>query len=197
MESALPELQKARSAISIYFALFALIEANLMDGDPLRRSRRMQQLQSLMADGRIATREPANRPDCERCWPCAGGDAPAAGAHIEQMQALAATLPRRARMEALRSELAAVQVAGLRGDSEKAVRALDNAATIERVTEGREPVEGPSAWRGYIFTLRAGLQRASGDESAMRTSAQAATEQFASTVPANHRWRAEAQTLLR
>jgi eukaryotic-like serine/threonine-protein kinase len=197
VESALPELEKGALRNHIYFALFALIEASLMDGDPASASSRMQQLQSLMADGRIATRERSEAARLQALLALAGGDASAAGAHIEQMQALAATLPRRARMEALRSELAAVQVAALRGDSEKALRALDNAATIERVTDGSERVEGPSAWRGYIFTLRAGLQRTSGDESAMRTSAQAAIEQFASTVPADHPWRAEAQALLR
>jgi hypothetical protein len=113
------------------------------------------------------------------------------------MQSLAATLPRRARIEALRSELASARVAALRGDNEKAVRALDNATTVERASEGNQRLEGPSAWRGYIFGLRAGLQRVGGDAAAARASAQAAIEQFESTVPAGHRWRADAQALLR
>ena len=111
------------------------------------------------------------------------------------MQSLAATLPRRARIEALSEELASAPVAVLRGDNEKAVRALDNATTVERVSEGNQRLEGPSAWRGYIFGLRAGLQRGAGDETAARASAQAAIEQFESTLPANHRWRTDVQAM--
>ena len=94
------------------------------------------------------------------------------------------------------SELATARVAALRGDNTQAVRALDNAMTVERVAEG-QPLEGPSAWRRYIFSLRAGTQRANGDQAAARTNAQAAIEQFESTVPADHRWRADALALLR
>ena len=100
-------------------------------------------------------------------------------------------------MEALRSELAAARVAALGNDSESAYRALDNAAAVERVADGKQRLDGPSAWRGHIFGLRAGLQQASGDKSAARTSAQAAIEQFDSTVPADHRWRADVQAIVR
>ena len=194
VESALPELQKGAQRNQPYFALFALIEGNLMNNDVAAASSRMQQLEDLIADGRIATRERAELARLQALLALGRGDASAAQAQIEQMRTLAATLPRRARIEALRSELAAARVAALGGDNEKAVRALDNAATVERVAEG-QPLEGPSAWRGYIFSLRAGTQQASGDQAAARTSAQAAIEQFESTLPADHRWRNAVESL--
>lgn len=197
LETALPELEKGAQRNQIYFALFALIEANLMDGDVAAASSRMQPVESAIADGRVATRERSELARLRALLALGQGDASAAQEQVEQMQSLAATLPRRARIEALRSELAAARVAALRGDNEKAARALDSAATVERMADGRQRLEGPSAWRGYIFGLRAGLQHLAGDEAAARTSAQAAIEQFESTLPADHRWRAEAQALLR
>ncbi len=159
LESALPELEKGAQRNQIYFALFALIEANLMDGDVASASSRLQQLEGVMADGRIATRERGELARLRALLALGQGDASAAQAQVEQMQSLAATLPRRARIEALRSELASARVAALRGDNERAIRALDNATTVERASEGNQRLEGPSAWRGYIFGLRAGLQR--------------------------------------
>ena len=197
VESALPELAKGAQRNQLYFALFALIEGNLMDGNLAAASSRMQQLEGQMADGRIAARERAELARLRALLALGQGDASAAQAHVKQMQTLAATLPRRARIEALRSELATARVAALSGDNIEAVRALDNATAVERMAEGKQRLEGPSAWRGYIFSLRAGTQRASGDQAAARTSAQAAMEQFESTVPADHRWRADALALLR
>ncbi len=197
VESALPELEKGAQRNQLYFALFALIDGNLVRDDIASASSRMEQLEALIADGRVATRERCELARLRALLALAQGDVSSAQAQVEQMQTLAATLPRRARMEALRSELAAARVAALRGDNEKAVRALDNATTIERVAEGKLRLEGASAWRGYIFGLRAGLQRVGGDEAAARTSAQAAIEQFESTLPASHLWRADAQALLR
>ena len=197
VESALPELEKVAQRNQLYFALFALIEGNLMKDDVAAASSRMKQLEGVMSDGRVATRERAEVARLQTLLALARGDAPAAQAQIEQMRTLAATLPRRARMEALRSELAAARVAALRNDGESAYHALDNAAAVERMADGKQRLEGPSAWRGHIFGLRAGLQQASGDKSAARTSAQAAIEQFDSTVPADHRWRADAQALVR
>ena len=167
-----------------------------MNGNLAAASGRMQELEGLMADGGIAARERAELARLRALLALGQGDASSAQAQVEQMRTLAATLPRRARIEALRSELATARVAALRGDNIEAVRALDNATTVERVAEGKQ-LEGPSAWRGYIFGLRASTQRANGDHAAARTSAQAAIEQFESTVPADHRWRADALALLR
>ena len=197
VESALPELQESAQRNQVVFALFALIEASLMNNDIAAASSRMQQLEALIADGRIATRERAELARLRALLALGRADVSAAQAQIKQMQTLAAELPRRARIEALRSDLATARVAALRSDTKESLRALDDAANIERMNEGSARVEGPSAWRGYIFLLRAGVQQASGDDSGMRTTAQAAMEQFASTVPTNHRWRAEALALLR
>ena len=57
LERALPELVKGAQRNQVYFALFGLIEANLMDGDVASASGRMQQLEGVMADGRVAARE--------------------------------------------------------------------------------------------------------------------------------------------
>jgi hypothetical protein len=59
-------------------------------------------------------------------------------------------------------------VAVLEGDLDKAVRALDSAANVERMSEGTQRLEGASAWRGHILGLRAGLQRAKGDGAGAR-----------------------------
>ncbi len=166
-----------------------------MKDDVAAASSRMQELESLMADGRIAARERAELARLQALLALARGDAPAAYARIEQMRTLAATLPRRARIEALRSELASARVAALRHDNESALSALDNAATVERIADGKQRLEGPSAWRGYILGLRAGVQHESGDQTAARTSAQAAIEQFESTLPLDHRWRQAVESL--
>jgi hypothetical protein len=197
VESALPELAKGAQRNQVYFALFALIEAQLMDDDVASAGRRMQELESVMADGRIAVRERTELARLRALLAVGQRDAAAAQGQIEQMRSLAATLPRRARVELLRSELAAARVAVLEGDLDKAVRALDSAANVERMSEGTQRLEGASAWRGHILGLRAGLQRAKGDGAGARASAQAAIEQFESTLPAGHRWRADAQALLR
>src|SRR5688572_14809467 len=83
-----------------------------------------------LADGRMATRERGELARLRALLALGQGDASAAQARVEQMQSLGASLPRRTRIEALRSELAAARVAALRGDNETAVRALERASTV-------------------------------------------------------------------
>jgi len=192
----LPELEKDSQRNQVYFARFAITEGYLMQGDVAAAGAQLAALVKVMADGRAAARERAELARLQALYALARNDVAAAQMEIATMQAFAASLPRRARIEALRADLTIAQVAIARGDRAEAASALDRAATTERASAGTQPVPGESAWRGDIFLMHAMLDRGAGAAASARENARKALEQFASTLPAGHPWRRQAQALV-
>jgi len=192
----LPELEKDSQRNQVYFARFAITEGHLMQGDVAAAGAQLAALVKVMADGRAAARERAELARLQALYALARNDVAAAQMEIATMQAFAASLPRRARIEALRADLTIAQVAIARGDRAEAASALDRAATTERASAGTQPVPGESAWRGDIFLMHAMLDRGAGAAASARENARKALEQFASTLPAGHPWRRQAQALV-
>jgi hypothetical protein len=152
-------------------------------------------LAKAMAENNAAARERAELARLQALYELARNDPAAAQARIATMQEFAATLPRRARFEAVRADLTAARVALARGDRAAASAALDHAATAERESLGDQPVPGASAWRGDIYLLRASVDRLANAPESARANARKALEQFAPTLPADHPWRREAELL--
>ncbi|HTT11397.1 MAG TPA: serine/threonine-protein kinase [Burkholderiaceae bacterium] len=194
-QAQLAQLERDSQRNQVYFARFALAEGALMDGDITGAGGQLAVLARSMDEGNAALRERAELARLQALHALARDDLLAAQVGVATMRTQAASLPRRARSEAMRSELTAGQVAIARGDRVEAAQALDRAATAEREAAGTAPVPADSAWRGRILLLRALLERDAGAADAARDHARLALEQFASTLPAGHPWRQQALAL--
>jgi hypothetical protein len=194
-QAQLAEMERDSQRNQVYFARFALAEGELTDGNLADAAEQLAVLAKSMEEGNAAQRERTELARLQTLHALARHDLLTAQAAVATMRTLAASLPRRARSEAMRGELTAAQVAIARGDHAEAARALDRAAAAERESPGSAPVPPESAWRGDIFLLRAQLERATGATVAARENARKALEQFAPTLPDGHPWRAQAQAL--
>jgi serine/threonine-protein kinase len=192
----LPELERDGQRNQVYFARFALAEGYLTAGNIAAAGAQLTVLSKTMAEGRAAAREQAELARLQALYALARHDVTQAQMQITSMQTFAASLPRRARIEVVRAELAIARVAIARGGAAQAADALDRAAVAERESSGTQRVEGASAWRGDIFLLRAQANRVAGAMEPARDNARKALEQFDTTLPAGHPWRREAQALL-
>ena len=195
-QAQLADLEKDGQRNQLYFARFAIAEGDVMDGNFSAAGEQLELLTKAMAEGRAAARERAELARLQALLALARNDVGAAQEQIASMQALAATLPRRARIELVRAELSVARVAIARGDTKTASEALDQAAVAEAESAGTERVQGPSAWRGDILLQRARVNRLAGEMESARENARKALEQFESTLPAAHPWRRDAQALL-
>jgi hypothetical protein len=190
----LPELERDANRNQVYFARFAIIEGYLMDGNNAAAGEQLEILAKSMQEWHAAPREQAELARLQASYALARNDVAGARKQIATMQTLAASLPRRARYEAMRGDLTVARVARASGDLTEAAKALDRAAAAERASAG-SPVQGESAWRGAIFLERANLQREAGTPDLARTEARKALDQFATTLPPGHPWRREAEAL--
>jgi hypothetical protein len=191
----LQELERDGQRNQVYFARFAITEGALMEGNLSTAAEQLAILTKTMDEGKAAAREWTELSRLKALHALARNDLPAAQKEIASMRSFAASLPRRARSEAMRAELTIAQIAIAGGDRGEAAAALDRAAAFERESLGTASVPGDSAWRGDIYLLRAKLDRLGGATTQARENARKALEQFATTLPPGHPWRKEAQDL--
>src|SRR5262245_5570381 len=112
-----------------------------MDGNHAAAGQQLAILAQSLQAGQAA---PGERPELappQALYALAPNDVAAARKQIATMQTHAASLPRRARYEAMRGELTVARVALASGDLTEAAKAVDRAATVERESAG-SPVAG-------------------------------------------------------
>ncbi|MEJ0099999.1 MAG: serine/threonine-protein kinase [Pseudomonadota bacterium] len=191
----LPQLEREGNNNQVYFARFAIAEGYLQDGNVGAAGEQLTWLANAMDQNKAADREFAELARLQALYEVALGDAPAAQARIDTMNAHAAKLPRRARAEAMRGGLTTAEVALARNDFAAANRALDSAAAAEHTTAGVAPLPPHSAWRGAIYLLRARVHAKADEVDAAKREARNALEQFADTLQPEHPWMRAARQL--